>query len=103
MVLMYEFAQREEDVKINVCYLGQASTNMTRSVTPEMLLRAMRWMLPIFKLMVRDDGGALISVSCVFARSGKRNGKIFRYELQRGGMVACGDGCSISSKNMANG
>ena len=57
MVLMYEFAQREEDVKINVCYLGQASTNMTRSVTPKMLPRAMRWMFPIFKLMVRDDGG----------------------------------------------
>ena len=57
MVLMYEFAQREKDVTINVCYPGQASTNMTRSVTPEMLPRAMRWMFPVFKLMVRDDGG----------------------------------------------
>ena len=57
MVLMYEFAQREKDMTINVCYPGQASTNMTRSVTPEMLPRAMRWMFPVFKLMVRDDGG----------------------------------------------
>jgi NAD(P)-dependent dehydrogenase (short-subunit alcohol dehydrogenase family) len=57
MVLMYEFAQREKDVTINVCYPGQASTNMTRSVTPEMLPRAMRWMFPIFKFMTRNDGG----------------------------------------------
>ncbi|MBK6791743.1 MAG: SDR family oxidoreductase [Anaerolineales bacterium] len=57
MVLMYEFAQREKDMTINVCYPGQASTNMTRSVTPEMLPRAMRWMFPVFKLMVREDGG----------------------------------------------
>ncbi|HNB87592.1 MAG TPA: SDR family oxidoreductase [Anaerolineales bacterium] len=57
MVLMYEFAQREKGMTINVCYPGQASTNMTRSVTPEMLPRAMRWMFPIFKLLVREDGG----------------------------------------------
>lgn len=57
MALMYEFAQREKGVTINICYPGQASTNMTRSVTPEMLPRAMRWMFPIFKLIVRDDGG----------------------------------------------
>ena len=57
MVLMYEFAQHEKGMTINVCYPGQASTNMTRSVTPEMLPRAMRWMFPIFKLLVRDDGG----------------------------------------------
>lgn len=57
MALMYEFAQREKGVTINVCYPGQASTNMTRSVTPEMLPRAMRWMFPIFKLAVREDGG----------------------------------------------
>ena len=57
MVLMYEFAQHEKGMTINVCYPGQASTNMTRSVTPEMLPRAMRWMFPIFKLLVREDGG----------------------------------------------
>ncbi|HNM37137.1 MAG TPA: hypothetical protein PKI33_08740, partial [Anaerolineales bacterium] len=53
----YEFAQREKGVTINVCYPGQASTNMTRGVTPDMLPRAMRWMFPIFKLAVREDGG----------------------------------------------
>ncbi|HND92689.1 MAG TPA: SDR family NAD(P)-dependent oxidoreductase, partial [Anaerolineales bacterium] len=57
MVLMYEFAQHEKGMTINVCYPGQASTNMTRSVTSEMLPRAMRWMFPIFKLLVREDGG----------------------------------------------
>ncbi|MBI5944598.1 MAG: SDR family oxidoreductase [Chloroflexi bacterium] len=57
MVLIYEFAQREKGVTINICYPGQASTNMTRSVTPEMLPRAMRWMFPVFKFMTRDDGG----------------------------------------------
>jgi NAD(P)-dependent dehydrogenase (short-subunit alcohol dehydrogenase family) len=57
MVLMHEFAQRTNGVTINVCYPGQASTNMTRSVTPEMLPRVMRWMFPIFKWMTRDDGG----------------------------------------------
>lgn len=57
MVLMYEFAQREKDVTINVCYPGQASTNMTRSVTPEMLPGFMRFIFPLFKFMVRDDDG----------------------------------------------
>ncbi len=74
MVLMYEFAQREKDMTINVCYPGQASTNMTRSVTPEMLPRAMRWMFPVFKLMVRDDGGksaAKAARSSVYLASSK--------------------------------
>jgi len=74
MALMYEFAQREKDATINVCYPGQASTSMTRSVTPEMLPRAMRWMFPIFKLMVRDDGGksaAKASRSSVYLASSK--------------------------------
>lgn len=74
MVLMYEFAQREKSVTINVCYPGQASTSMTRSVTPEMLPLAMRWMFPIFKLMVRDDGGksaAKASRSSVYLASSK--------------------------------
>jgi hypothetical protein len=44
-------------VTINVCYPGQASTNMTRSVTPEMLPGFMRFLFPIFKLAVREDGG----------------------------------------------
>ncbi len=74
MALMYEFAQREKDVMINVCYPGQASTNMTRNVTPEMLPRAMRWMFPVFKLMVRDDGGksaAKAARSSVYLASSK--------------------------------
>lgn len=57
MVLMVEFARRETGVTINVCYPEQASTNMTRSVTPDMLPRAMRWMFPLFKWMTREDGG----------------------------------------------
>lgn len=57
MVLMYEFAQQEKGVTINVCYPGQASTNMTRSVTAEMLPGFMRFLFPIFKLAVREDGG----------------------------------------------
>ncbi|MFN8413388.1 MAG: hypothetical protein U0Z26_19520 [Anaerolineales bacterium] len=99
MALMYEFAQREKGVTINVCYPGQASTNMTRSVTPEMLPRAMRWMFPVFKLMVRDDGGksaAKAARSSVhLASSPEVEGvtkEILRYELQRSGLVTCGDG-----------
>ena len=57
MVMMVEFAQRDKGVTINVCYPGQASTKMTRSVTPEMLPGFMRFLFPIFKLAVREDGG----------------------------------------------
>lgn len=56
MVLMHEFAQRTNGVTINVCYPGQASTNMTRSVTPEMLPGFMRFAFPLFKWMTRPDG-----------------------------------------------
>ncbi len=99
MVLMYEFAQREKDMTINVCYPGQASTNMTRSVTPEMLPRAMRWMFPVFKLMVRDDGGksaAKASRSSIYLASSPEvegvTGKYFDTNCKEGGMVASGDG-----------
>lgn len=74
MALMYEFAQREKGVTINVCYPGQASTNMTRSVTPEMLPGFMRFLFPIFKLAVRDDGGksaAKASRSSIYLASSK--------------------------------
>lgn len=57
MAMMYEFAQREKGVTLNVCYPGQASTNMTRGVTPEMLPGIMRFIFPLFKLWVRPDGG----------------------------------------------
>ncbi len=57
MVMMYEFAQRAQGFTINVCYPGQASTNMTRSVTVEMLPGFMRFAFPLFKLMTRPDNG----------------------------------------------
>ena len=57
MALMAEFAQREKSVTINVCYPGQASTNMSRSVTPDMMPGVMRIFYPLFKLMTRPDGG----------------------------------------------
>lgn len=74
MVMMYEFAQRAQDVAINVCYPGQASTNMTRSVTAEMLPGFMRFLFPVFKLAVREDGGrsaAKASQSSVYLASSK--------------------------------
>ncbi|HNB52176.1 MAG TPA: SDR family NAD(P)-dependent oxidoreductase [Anaerolineales bacterium] len=57
MAVMYEFAQREKGVTINVCYPGQASTNMTRGVTADMLPGLMRFIFPLFKLFVRPDNG----------------------------------------------
>ena len=84
MVMMYEFAQREKGLSINVCYPGQASTAMTRSVTPEMLPGFMRFLFPIFKLAVREDGGksaAKASRSSVYLASAtdveKISGKYF--------------------------
>jgi len=84
MVLMYVLARHETGVTINVCYPGQASTSMTRSVTPEMFPRAMRWIFPIYKFMMRDDGGksaAKASRSSVYLASSKEvegvSGKYF--------------------------
>ena len=59
MAVMYEFAQRTQatNMTVNVCYPGQASTQMTRSVTPEMLPGFMRLLWPLFKRVVREDGG----------------------------------------------
>lgn len=59
MAVMYEYAVRTHDsgLSINVCYPGQASTNMTRSVKPTMLPGAMRWLFPLFKWVTRPDGG----------------------------------------------
>jgi NAD(P)-dependent dehydrogenase (short-subunit alcohol dehydrogenase family) len=76
MAMMYEFSQRVQgaNVTINVCYPGQASTNMTRSVTPEMLPGFMRFIFPILKLAVREDGGksaAKASRSSVYLASSK--------------------------------
>lgn len=59
MAVMYEFALRVQDsnVTINVCYPGQASTNMTRSVTAEMMPTGMRFIMPLFKWFTRPDNG----------------------------------------------
>lgn len=59
MVMMYEYAERLKGTKVtvNVCYPGQASTNMTQSVTANMLPGIMRFLFPLFKLLVRPDGG----------------------------------------------
>ena len=59
MAVMREYAERTKGstVTMNVCYPGQASTNMTRSVTPEMFSGAMRLIYPLFKLITRPDGG----------------------------------------------
>lgn len=46
-----------DNVTVNIVYPGQASTSMTRSVTPGMLPGVMRLAYPIFRLMTRDDGG----------------------------------------------
>jgi NAD(P)-dependent dehydrogenase (short-subunit alcohol dehydrogenase family) len=59
MCLMYEFSRRLADSKItmNICYPGQASTNMTQNVTANMLPFLMRPFFPIFKFLVRPDKG----------------------------------------------
>ncbi|MBI3241262.1 MAG: SDR family NAD(P)-dependent oxidoreductase [Chloroflexi bacterium] len=86
MAIMLEFAQRAQGshVTLNICYPGQASTSMTRSVTPGMLPGFMRFLFPLFKLAVRDDGGksaAKASRSSVYLASSAEvegvNGKYF--------------------------
>ena len=74
MSLMYEFAQRskDSDVTVNICYPGQASTNMTRSVTAKMFPPLFRPLFPIFKFLIRKDDGTsakAASISSVFLAS----------------------------------
>ena len=59
MVMMSEVAQRTQDsnITVNICYPGQASTNMTGSVTPEMFPSGARWIFPLFKFLTRPDNG----------------------------------------------
>jgi len=59
MTLMYEFSQqiKNENITVNICYPGQASTNMTQSVTKEMLPRFLRLLFPLFKLLTKPDNG----------------------------------------------
>jgi hypothetical protein len=57
-------------ITVNIVYPGQASTSMTRSVTPEMLDWWMRPIFPIFRRLVKDDRGrsaAKASASSVWA------------------------------------
>jgi NAD(P)-dependent dehydrogenase (short-subunit alcohol dehydrogenase family) len=86
MAMMYEFAQRMQDssVTINVCYPGQASTVMTRSVTPDMMPSFLRLIYPIYKLATRADQGesaAKASRASVYLASAPEvqgvNGKYF--------------------------
>lgn len=59
MCLMYEYAQQYKDlgISMNICYPGQASTNMTQNVTADMLPFLMRPIFPIFKYFVKADNG----------------------------------------------
>lgn len=42
---------------VNICYPGQASTSMTRSVTPDMFPVWFRPFFPVFQFLTRDDRG----------------------------------------------
>lgn len=59
MTLFYEFSQqmKNDKITINICYPGQASTNMTQNVTKEMLPIGMRLLFPVFKLLIKPDNG----------------------------------------------
>lgn len=60
MAVMYEFAERMRgtSITVNVCYPGQASTSMTRQVTPAMFPAGVRLFWPVFKWFIRPDNGA---------------------------------------------
>ena len=95
MVVMSEFSRRIQGVTINVCYPGQASTNMTRSVTADMLPGFMRLIFPIFKWMVREDGGRSVGKaarSSVYLASSPEveglNGKYFDAHSKEAGWPA---------------
>ncbi len=105
MAVMLEFARRVQgsNVTINVCYPGQASTAMTRGVTPEMLPGPMRLFYPLFRWLTRPDGGksaARADLSGIRARSGRRQRKILRYPLQNGRLAERGAGTFHPSKIM---
>lgn len=74
MVVMVEFSQqlKNSNITMNICYPGQASTKMTRSVTSEMFPKGIRWAFPLFKFMTRPDNGksaAKASQSSVYLAS----------------------------------
>lgn len=59
MISMYEFAQRMQgtNVTVNVCFPGGAATNMVKNVTPDMMPGLSRLAWPLFRWMMRPDGG----------------------------------------------
>lgn len=59
MCVMYEYAQQLKDTNIacNICYPGQAATEMTQNVTADMFPWLLRPFFPVFKLLTRPDGG----------------------------------------------
>jgi NAD(P)-dependent dehydrogenase (short-subunit alcohol dehydrogenase family) len=86
MAVMFEYAQRLQGthVNLNVCFPGQARTNMTRGVTPKMLPGLLRLMYPIFKLMTtpdNDKSAALAARTSIYLASSSTvegvNGKYF--------------------------
>lgn len=86
MVVMSHYSQKMEGTGITMscCYPGQASTNMTRGVTPEMLPEKMRWLFPVFRLMTKPDQGRSAkkaASSTIYLASSvnveKTNGKYF--------------------------
>ena len=81
MTLFYEYSQqmKNEKITINICYPGQASTNMTQSVTKEMLPKLMRPIFPIFKLLIKPDNGKSAekaSKSSVFLATNENLGNV---------------------------
>jgi len=59
MGVMRELARRlgPGGPTVNVCYPGQAVTSMTRGVTAGDMPLLMRLLWPVFRLMMREDGG----------------------------------------------
>ena len=71
LCVMYDFAEElhTSGIAFYVCYPGQASTSMTRSVTKEMFPKMVRFAFPLFRWFTREDGGksaAKASRSSVF-------------------------------------
>jgi len=98
MALMYKFSQqiKDENITINICYPGQAGTNMTQSVTKEMLPVFFRPLFPVFKLFTKPDNGKsakIASKSSVFlATSDTMNnitGKYFNKKCKETTMPKC--------------
>lgn len=85
MTLMYEFSQqiKNDKITINICYPGQASTNMTQSVTKEMFPKLMQPIFPLFKWITKPDNGKSaekVSKSSVYlATSDNLNNKTGKY------------------------